>query len=374
MILCYVGPGPGSLAVPEVCRQLTEAGHRVEVILDRKTTHFVGPAAFAGHATVVREPDEAPQALVFAPATTETIARLAHSLSESPAGLAYESGVRIAIVAPEMDEGSFRHPATIENLNLLREDGCRIVESGPGAMASAGEVAASVFGELGGPLEGKRILVTAGGTREPIDSVRFVGNSSSGKMGLAIAREALRLGAEVSVVAANIEGREPGVGWVPVETVDELGEAVASLAVESDALVMAAAVSDFKPSTTLKEKVRRREGLSVEFVATEDILSGVRERNPGLFMVGFAATHGDPVPDSRDKLDSKGVNLVVGNDISQEGIGFGANENEVYIVGPNRESFVPRASKREIARAILGELEAGIKTEAKTETKKERQR
>ena len=366
MILCSVGPGPGALAAPEVCRQLTGSGHRVEVVLERGTTHFVGPAAFAGHAAVVREPDETPQALVFVPATTGTIARLARGLSESSANVAYANGTRTAIVAPEMDEGSIEHPATIENLDLLREDGCRILESESGVMASAGEVVAAVFGELGGPLEGKRILVTAGGTREPIDSVRFVGNRSSGKMGLAMAREAVRMGANVSVVAANLEEREPGVGWVPVETVDELSQAVVNLAGESDALVMAAAVSDFKPSTILKEKVRRREGLSIEFVATEDILLNVRERNPGLFMVGFAATHGDPVPDSRDKLGAKGVDLVVGNDISKEGIGFGADENEVYIVSPEGERFIARASKREVARAILNELE--------TEIKKERQR
>lgn len=363
MILCSVGPGPGALVAPEVCRQLTEAGHRVEVVLDRRTAHFVGPASFAGHATVVRESGETPQALVFVPATAETIARLAHNLSKSSADLAYANGARIVIIAPEMDERSIEHPAMIENLNLLREDGCRIVESESGVMASAGEVVAAVFGELGGPLEGKRILVTAGGTREPIDSVRFVGNSSSGKMGLAIAREALCLGATVSVVAANIEELEPGVEWVPVETVDELSQAVVGMAREIDALVMAAAVSDFKPSTTLKEKVRRREGLSVEFVATEDILSSVRERNPGLFMVGFAATHGDPIPDSRDKLGAKGVDLVVGNDISKEGIGFGADENEVYIVGSEGERFVPQASKREVARVILSELETEITKE-----------
>ena len=174
------------------------------------------------------------------------------------------------------------------------------------------------------------------------------------------------MGAEVSVVAANVEGREPGVEWTPVETVDELREATIDLAGKSDALIMAAAVSDFKPATTLTKKVRRREGLNVEFVPTEDILGSVRERNPGLFMVGFAATHGDPIPDAREKLGSKGVNLVVGNDISQEGIGFGTNENEVYVVGLEGERFVPRASKHEVARVILEALE--------TEIKKERQR
>lgn len=351
---------------PGICRQLTEAGYHVEVLLERRTPDFVGPAAFAGYATVVREPTGAPQALVFAPATAGTLARLARAMGEGAAEAAYSSGTRPAIVLPDLDAGTVGHPAVLENLDLLRRDGCRVVGTEGGGGTPAHEVASAVFGELGGPLEGMRILVTAGGTREPIDSVRFVGNRSSGKMGLAIAREALRMGADVSVVAANVEPREPGVEWVSVETVDELREAVVRLAGESDALIMAAAVSDFKPATALKEKVRRREGLKVEFVATEDVLASVREQNPGLFMVGFAATHGDPIPDAKEKLGAKGVNLVVGNDISQEGIGFGAEENEVYVVGPEGERFVPRASKREVARVILGDLE--------TEMKKERQR
>jgi phosphopantothenoylcysteine decarboxylase/phosphopantothenate--cysteine ligase len=175
-------------------------------------------------------------------------------------------------------------------------------------------------------------------------------------MGVAIAREALRMGAEVSVVAANIEAAEPGARWAPVETVDELRETVLELARESDALVMAAAVSDFKPASVVGSKIRRSEGLSLELVATDDVLKSVRRANPDLFVVGFAATHGDPVLDAREKLGSKGVDLVVGNDISQEGIGFGAEENEVYVVSPEGERFVPRASKQKIARAILEDL------------------
>jgi phosphopantothenoylcysteine decarboxylase/phosphopantothenate--cysteine ligase len=126
---------------------------------------------------------------------------------------------------------------------------------------------------------------------------------------------------------------------------------------------MAAAVSDFKPATALDEKIRRSENLSMDFVATEDILKSVRQENPDLFVVGFAATHGDPVSDAREKLGSKGVNLVVGNDISREGTGFGADENEVYVVGPQDERFVPRASKKDVARVILDELAREIEKE-----------
>jgi phosphopantothenoylcysteine decarboxylase/phosphopantothenate--cysteine ligase len=248
-----------------------------------------------------------------------------------------------------------------ENLQLLRGDGCRVLGADGEGMVPAGEVAARILSGLGGPLSGLKVLVTAGGTREPMDSVRFVGNRSSGKMGLAVAREAQLLGAEVSVVAANVEAAEPGTGWVLVETVDELQEAVLRMADGADVLVMAAAVSDFTPAEPVDAKIRRGENLTVEFTATADILEAVRKTYPDLFVVGFAATHGDPVADAVEKLGSKGVNLVVGNDISRPGIGFGSDENEVYVVGEAGERFVARASKREVARVILDTLAVEIK-------------
>jgi phosphopantothenoylcysteine decarboxylase / phosphopantothenate---cysteine ligase len=200
-----------------------------------------------------------------------------------------------------------------------------------------------------------RVLVTAGGTYEPIDKVRFVGNRSSGKMGKAIAREAYRRGAEVMVVAANVEEKEPGIRWMNVETYAEVEKATVRLAAHADALIMAAAISDFTPAEVNEGKIRRggTEELDLKLVATGDILQAVRESNPKLFMVGFAATFGDPAPDAREKLGSKGIDLVVGNDISHEGSGFGSDENEVYIVGREGEQFVPRASKTEVAREIL---------------------
>ena len=213
-------------------------------------------------------------------------------------------------------------------------------------------------------MSGLRILVTAGGTHEPIDSVRFIGNRSSGKMGLALAREALRLGAEVTVVAANVDRPEPGMGWVPVETVDEMRAEVLGRAGRADALVMAAAVSDFTPAAPVEEKIRRTgDPVSLELTATADILKAVRERYADLSVVGFAATHGDPVADAHNKLASKGANLMVGNDISQAGVGFGADENEVYVVGRRGERFIPRAPKPEVARLILEGLVADMSKE-----------
>jgi len=341
--------------MPAVAGELARAGNRVGVILGQDARRFVGPAAFQNVA-LIEEPSEAPEAVLYAPAPPETLARLAHGL---------EGVLPVkTIVAPDLDAGTAVHPAMRENLKLLREDGRRIIEGREGGMAAPAEIVAGALGSLGGPLGGLRLLVTAGGTREPIDSVRFIGNRSSGRMGFALAREALRLGASVTVVAANVDGAEPGTAHHAVETVEELREAVLDLAAGADALVMAAAVSDFTPASPVGEKIRRRSGTtSLELAPTSDILGAVTERYPDLFVVGFAATHGDPVDDAREKLESKGADLVVGNDISQEGVGFAAADNEVYILGRDKERFVPRATKEEVARAILESMMAEMDEE-----------
>jgi phosphopantothenoylcysteine decarboxylase/phosphopantothenate--cysteine ligase len=354
LILISVGASPGALALPGVAREIAGSGRRVEVILTPEASRFVGPAAFC-QAFLVDEPSAPPEAVLFAPATADTLARLARGLEGGPAMRAAAS--TRTVVTPDLDAGTADHPAVRENLKLLSENGCRIIEGTEGGIAPAGEIVAGLLGSLGGPMSGLRLLITAGGTREPIDSVRFIGNRSSGKMGLAVAREAVRLGARVTVVAANVEKVEPGTENYSVESVEELQEVVLEHSGLVDALVMAAAVSDFTPASPVKEKIRRGAGTtSLDLAPTSDILKAVRERYPDLFVVGFAATHGDPVADAREKLASKGVDLVVGNDISREGVGFGADENEVYVVGSEGERFVPRASKEEVARVILDSL------------------
>ncbi len=362
MILLSVGPSPGALEIPGVAREIAAAGHRVEVILEPESRRFVGPAAFPEPVVLVKEPSEAPEAILFAPATAATLARLARGLGVGPAEVA--AGGTRAFVVPDLDPGTAAHPAVRENLALLGEDGFGVIRGREDGMAWAEEVVAGLLGGLGGPMSGMRLLVTAGGTREPIDSVRFIGNRSSGKMGLAVAREAVRLGARVTVVAANLEGAEPGTENRPVETVEEMRAEVLERAGDVDALVMAAAVSDFTPASPVKEKIRRGEGTTaVELKPTADVLKAVREKNPDLFVVGFAATHGNPVPDAREKLVTKGADIIVGNDISLEGVGFGAEENEVYVVDRAGERFVPRASKREVARVILESLLAEMSEE-----------
>lgn len=374
MILLSVGPGPGALHTPEAARLLGEAGHEVSVHLGGGAREFVGPASFrapdaVGVTVDLEEEIETVQALVFAPADAAVISRLAHGLGEGPAFRRYASGTRPAVVVPDLDPGTAAHPAVLENLALLRADGCTVLDGfHPGT--DAGEIVSGTLHEIGGALDGLRVVVTAGGTREPVDSVRFVGNRSSGKMGAAIAREAYRRGAEVSVVAANVSEIEPGVDWHAVETFAGLRSRTLDLCEQADALIMAAAVSDFTPaSPILGEKIRRggRENMTLELSATPDILAEVRESQPDLFVAGFAATHGDPLPDAREKLRKKGVNLVVGNDISAPGIGFGSEENEAYIVMKNasgdgcEELFVPRGPKTALASVILGHLTPAIK-------------
>ncbi|HKH58495.1 MAG TPA: bifunctional phosphopantothenoylcysteine decarboxylase/phosphopantothenate--cysteine ligase CoaBC [Rubrobacter sp.] len=355
MILLSVGASPGALAIPAVASEIAGTGNRVEVILGQKARRFVGPAAFRDVA-LIDDPSQTPEAVLFAPAPVDTLANLARGMDSRFSAS--------TVVVPDLDAGTAGHPAVRENVDLLREDGYRIVEGREGGMASTGEIVAGLLGSLGGPMSGLRLLVTAGGTREPIDSVRFIGNRSSGKMGLAVAREALRLGAGVTVVAANVATVEPGTRYHTVETVEELHGAVLDLAADSDALVMAAAVSDFTPASQVREKIRRSSGTtSLELAPTADILETVREQYPDLFVVGFAATHGDPVADAREKLAKKGANLVVGNDISREGVGFGAAENEVYVVGREKERFVPRASKEQVARVILDSMMAEMDEE-----------
>ena len=363
MILVSVGPTAGALLAPTIARDLAAAGHDVQVILEPRTAYFVGPGAFAPFSKVVGAPLGVPGAVLFFPETAGTLSHLAHGLDAGPAGASLAGDVPV-VVAPDLDPRTSSNSAVEANLAALRVDGKSVVVGDGGGLAGVGEIVARVLGGMGGPMSGLRVLVTAGGTHEPLDSVRFIGNRSSGKMGLALAREALRLGAEVDVVAANVPTREPGVGWSDVETVEQLRDEVLRRAGGVDALIMAAAVSDFTPASPAGEKIRRSHGVrSVELKPTPDVLKAVRGQNPDLFVVGFAATHGDPVVDAREKLQSKKADIIVGNDISKEGLGFGSEENEVHVVTRGGERFVPRSSKAEVAREILDDILAGLKEE-----------
>jgi phosphopantothenoylcysteine decarboxylase/phosphopantothenate--cysteine ligase len=241
-------------------------------------------------------------------------------------------------------------------------------EWGAGRLAEPSAILAAIEQLAGGEgfsprsLDGMQVLVTAGGTREPIDSVRFVGNRSSGRMGFALADECARRGAAVTVVAANVSlPRTEGVEYVDVQTAAELDEACQAAFPDADVLLMAAAVADFRPASSVDDKIKKegRDGMALELEPTGDVLAALsKARRPGQVLVGFAAEHGDvAVPNARGKLERKGLDAVVVNDISQKGIGFDTPENEVTIVLPGEERPVPKASKAEVAAAIVDVIE-----------------
>jgi len=276
-----------------------------------------------------------------------------------------------------MNSHMWEHPATRANVDVLRGRGARVVEPATGRLASQGEwgvgrladsaeVLAAIEAALGSQapseLLGRRVLVTAGGTREPIDPVRFVGNRSSGRMGLALAAEAARRGAEVTLIAANLSLTVPeGARVVEVSTAAELASAAREEFAGADVLLMAAAVSDFRPADRRATKVKRAgsDGLRIALEPTEDVLAQLSAaRRSGQTLVGFAAEHGgDPLAEARRKLHDKGVDAVVLNDVSEQGIGFESPENEVTVVTADGERLVARAPKAEVAAAVLDEVE-----------------
>jgi phosphopantothenoylcysteine decarboxylase / phosphopantothenate---cysteine ligase len=401
-ILLGVSGGIAAYKAVELVRLATAAGHAVRVVQTPASLQFVGRATFEGvtGAPVLVdefEPDPARGAfpgdpapdhdpishlelvarcdvLVVAPASANTLAKLAHGLADNLLSAAALASTAPLVVAPAMNSHMYEHPATRTNLELLRSRGARIVEPGTGRLASKGEWG---VGRLAEPpeilaaveetltytprsLDGMRVLVTAGGTREPIDPVRFVGNRSSGLMGLALAEEAARRGADVTLIAANVTLPLPATA-VPVETTAELEAAVRERFRDADVLIMAAAPADFRPAEPTESKLSREgsDGLSIDFEPTTDIIAAVAaERRPDQTVIGFAAEHGaGAVERGREKLARKGLDAVVVNDISRADIGFDSTENEVTIVLPDAEREVGRRSKPEVAAAILDEVE-----------------
>lgn len=404
-ILLGVSGGIAAYKAVEVVRLATAAGHSVRVVQTPASRRFVGAATFEGvtgapvlvdeferdpargafpgeeasdhhsisHLELVRRCD----VFAVAPASANTLAKLATGLADNLLTSAALASTAPLVLAPAMNSHMWEHPATRANLALLRVRGGRVVEPATGRLASEGEwgvgrladpadVLAAIEASLGSQapseLLGRRVLVTAGGTREPIDPVRFVGNRSSGRMGLALAAEAARRGAEVTLIAANVSLPEPeGARVVEVSTAAELASAAREELAAADVLLMAAAVSDFRPADPGESKLKKAgsDGLRIELEATEDVLTALSAaRRPGQTLVGFAAEHGgDPLAEARRKLHDKGVDAVVLNDVSGEGVGFEAAENEVTVVTADGERLVARALKSEVAAAVLDEVE-----------------
>jgi len=399
-VLLGVTGGIAAYKALELVRLATKAGHAVRVVQTPTSQRFVGAASFAALTGVPvltdeferdpargafadqRPPDHEPlshlelvanaDVLLIAPASANTIAKLAHGLADNLLTSAALAATCPVLVAPAMNNHMYEHAATRANVATLRERGVVVIDPGVGALGSKGEWG---VGRLAEPpdllraveaalpdaaphLVGLRVLVTAGGTREPIDSVRFVGNRSSGRMGFALAEEAAALGAAVTVVAANVGlERSPRIRYVDVATAAELKAACQAEFPAADVLLMAAAVADYRPAEAAETKLKKdqSETLTLTLERTEDIISALAAaRRPGQTLVGFAAEHGEgAVAYGRDKLTRKGLDAVVVNDIGRKDIGFEGVENEVTIITAAGERHVPRTSKAAVARAVL---------------------
>jgi phosphopantothenoylcysteine decarboxylase/phosphopantothenate--cysteine ligase len=375
-ILLGVTGGIAAYKACELTRLLVQGGHDVVPLVTPGAERFVRAETFAALARRPAGEDLYPHLtradlLAVAPCTANTLAKLAHGLADSvltEAALAHRGPV---LLAPAMNPRMWAHPATRANVEALRARGAELVgpdegetaegEWGVGRMAEPAEIAARIEQLLAPPsLAGKRVLVTAGGTREPVDSVRFVGNRSSGRMGVALAEEARRRGAEVVLLAANLAVPAPaGVETIPTPTAETmLG---AALALEDvDLALLAAAVADYRPAAALAGK-RAKEAApwTLELQPTADVARALGERKrPGQVLVLFGAEHGEEgLARKRRMLDDKNADLAVYNDVSRSDVGFDAPENEVVLVARGSERRVAKAPKQAIAAAILDAAE-----------------
>jgi phosphopantothenoylcysteine decarboxylase/phosphopantothenate--cysteine ligase len=411
-ILLGVSGGIAAYKALEFTRLATAAGHSLRVVQTPTSQRFVGAASFAAlsGAPVLTDEFEADPArgafpgeeppshqplshlqlvanadiFLIAPASANTIAKLATGLAENLLCSCALAATCPVLLAPAMNNHMYEHAATQANLQTLRERGVRLVDPDTGRLASLGEHGVGRLAEparllaecervLGGDAQsahadahtlwhGLRVLISAGGTREPIDSVRFLGNRSSGRMGVALAEAARRRGAKVTLVGANLTISAPaGVQEISVSTAVELQSACEQLFDQCDVLVMAAAVADFRPSQAEEGKIKKqgRERMVLELEPTVDVLAALAARKRAdQTIVGFAAEHGsDAVRIARGKLSAKKLDALVVNDVSRADIGFDSQENEVTILTAEGEQPIPRAAKSAIAEAILDSVE-----------------
>jgi phosphopantothenoylcysteine decarboxylase / phosphopantothenate---cysteine ligase len=400
-ILLGVSGGIAAYKSLELARLATVAGHGVRVLMTEGATRFVGAASFeaiVGASVLISEfgrdplrgafpgdprPEHDPighlelaancDAYLVAPASANTLAKLAAGIADSMLTTSFLACTAPRLVAPAMNDRMYADAATQANLATLRERGVETIEPGEGRLASRGEHGrgrlpdpARLLAQLEAalptghrPWDGLRVLVTAGGTREPIDPVRFLGNRSSGRMGLALAAAAARRGANVTLIAANVALPEPaGVHRIDVETAAQLAEAARAEFPKAHVLLMAAAPADFRATDPAPDKLHREGSLDLRLEPTEDILVGLTAiRTPEQTIVGFAAEHGGGVERAREKLQRKKADLIVLNDVSDPTIGFESEDNAVTLIDSAGEDHVPLAPKDAIADTILDRVD-----------------
>jgi phosphopantothenoylcysteine decarboxylase / phosphopantothenate---cysteine ligase len=385
----------GGIAVykaAEIVRLLQDRGIRVQVVMTRAAQEFVRPLTFAAlsgekvitdlfgsdsggapanvesaieHIAVAQSID----ALLVAPATADVLARFAQGIAGDFLSTLYLATTAPVVVAPAMNVNMWNHEATKANLEILRKRGVRIVEPGDGylacGMTGSGRLAeneaiiAAVMEAVGAAqdLAGETVLVTAGPTREKIDPVRYLTNRSSGRMGYAMAEAALRRGARVLLVSGPAEIAAPGAAELTrVETAEEMRAAVLTLLPEATAMIMTAAVADFRPKRAVAQKIKRKGEMILELEPTADILAEVVQQKTKQIIVGFAAETENVLENARKKLASKSLDLIVANDVSREGVGFDSDRNAVTIISQSEVVEVPETSKWEVAHRVLDQV------------------
>ncbi|MDI6891497.1 MAG: bifunctional phosphopantothenoylcysteine decarboxylase/phosphopantothenate--cysteine ligase CoaBC [Actinomycetota bacterium] len=371
----------------EIARRLIEAGAVVKVVMTEAATRFITPLTFriltrqpvvtslfdeepAGrihHISLAREAD----LVLVAPATANILAKVAHGIADDILSTTLLSTDASIVFAPAMNAKMYLNPITQRNLSTLADGGFVIIEptvgelacgeEGIGRLAEVGEIVSIVEAELlkVEDLKGKTIFVTAGGTREPLDPVRFLGNRSSGKMGYAIADSARRRGAKVTLISAPTQLRPPwGVEFIPIGTALEMHDVMLERFDQADAVVMAAAASDFRPASYSQSKIKKGEAkLELKLERSPDILEELGKRKKGQVLVGFAAESENLIENALGKLKGKNLDLIVVNDITKPGSGFGEDSNEAVLIdAQGRSRELPLMPKAKLARLIVDEL------------------
>jgi phosphopantothenoylcysteine decarboxylase/phosphopantothenate--cysteine ligase len=382
-VVLGVTGGIAAYKAVELCRRLVDAGCHVVPVLSEDATRFVGEVTFSALASerarssLWEDADPIPHTrlgqsadlILVAPATARLIGRYAHGLSDDLLSATLLATRAEVVLAPAMHTEMWEHPAVQENLTILRRRGVRVVEPDVGRLAGgdmgAGRLAepervlaaiADALAGVAGDMNGLRVLVSAGGTREPIDPVRFIGNRSSGKQGHALADEAARRGASVTLVTTTGRPVAPGIDVVRVETAVEMETAVLERSDDAEVLVMAAAVADFRPKSVADTKLSKADGVpEIVLEPTPDILAELgRRRRPGQTLVGFAADTRDVTARAAAKVADKGIDLIVANDVSAPGVGFEHDTNAVVIIADDgSEHEVGLTDKQTVARAVL---------------------
>ena len=372
-----------------LARALTQAGAEVDVVQTRSSQDFVGPVTFeavtgrpvsthliaAGHALDHIKLARSAHAIVVAPATADFLARAAIGRADDLLTAILLAADAPVLLVPAMNDRMWSHPQTTLNVAHLRSIGYRVLDpdvgalavgegSGPGRMPEPEAILAHIgrLLDADGVLRGRRIVVTAGSTREPIDPVRFISNRSSGKMGVALAAAAWRRGADVTLIAGPLSVEPPvGVTVTNVETASEMRDAVAAHLREADVLIMAAAPADFRPAMVAEQKIKKSSApSSIALEPTDDILVSTQElRNPAAIVVGFALETEAAIAGGREKLRRKSLDLVVVNDATEPGAGFGVDTNRVTLVFGNGtpDEALPLLAKSDVADAILDRVE-----------------